>query len=62
MRRNVLVHGDERDLITLAKDLAGRDELSIEGFPMKASSRVAHEASCGMCWPLGPKDTRFSLL
>jgi hypothetical protein len=30
MHCDVRVHGDERDLITLAKDLAGRDEISIE--------------------------------
>ncbi|PPE66364.1 hypothetical protein C1704_10360 [Caldimonas caldifontis] len=29
-RRDVCVHGDERGLITLAKGLAGRDEISIE--------------------------------
>jgi hypothetical protein len=30
MRCDVRVHRDERDLISLAKDLAGRDEISIE--------------------------------
>ncbi len=30
LRRDVRVHGDERGLITLAKGLAGRDEISIE--------------------------------
>jgi hypothetical protein len=30
LRRDVLVQGDERGLITLVKGLAGRDEISIE--------------------------------
>ncbi|WP_439530832.1 helix-turn-helix transcriptional regulator [Pannonibacter sp.] len=27
-----------------------------------SSARVLDEASCGMCWPLGPRDNRFSPL
>ncbi|MBA3523036.1 MAG: hypothetical protein H0T85_00470 [Geodermatophilaceae bacterium] len=48
LRRGVVVYADERAVLTLARGLAGRTELSIEAFPGQSGARRSIDDALGL--------------